>query len=375
MDTKTSMLLANMMSQKPKIMYATIKGTLTENDGVFSGFSGSNYLELQQPFKLNANTVAEFLFKINLSSVGVVNGIMATPNSYGISFIIGSNNLLRLYMGNGSSWTLLDRSGQTTISTNTDYFIKLTINKGNVSCVLSADKINWITQFTDTITITEEYTYNLSYGLGRVPSSQYLRGSIDLPHSYIKLGSTKYKLQAVVGYTIVGSPTIVDGVVSGFSSSDYLIINDFPKSVNFSGKIRAKLNAENSGFSSLLRFQRTSPNDRFSIENQNTTNVRIYHYNESTGSNSSNTIYSLSLGDVWIDYIFNYNRIAKTINIKAINVNNNSIVFDITYDNCVLDNIDYVQLGYMFNGWNGSIDMNETYIKINNKLWFNGQPA
>lgn len=165
----------------------------------------------------------------------------------------------------------------------------------------------------------------------------------------------------------VGEPTIdSNGVTSGFSSGDYLIINNFQKSVNFSGKIRAKLNAENSGYSSLFRFQRTTPNQRFSIENQNTTNVRIYHYNESIGSNSVNTIYTLTLGDVWIDYIFDYDRVAKTINIKAMNINDNSTIFEITYDNCVLDNIDYVQFGYMFNAWNGSIDFKNSYIIINN---------
>ena len=45
-----SMFHELMMRKKEQIMYATIKGTLTENDGIFSGFSASNYLALQQNF-------------------------------------------------------------------------------------------------------------------------------------------------------------------------------------------------------------------------------------------------------------------------------------------------------------------------------------
>lgn len=173
------------------------------------------------------------------------------------------------------------------------------------------------------------------------------------------------KKEQIMYATIKGSLTENDGIFSGFSSANYLQINVFPKSVNFSGKIRAKLNAENSGYCSLFRFQRISPSDRFSVENNNVSIVRIYHYNETTSTNSANSIFNLTLGGIWVDYIFEYDRVAKTINVKAINISDNTTLFNETYDNCVLDNTDYVQFGYMFNGWNGEIDLNETYIKIN----------
>lgn len=370
-----SELLAMLMRKKQEIMYATIKGTLTENDGVFSGFSASNYLDLQQPFKLNADTVAEFLFKINLSSVGVVNGIMATPDSYGISFITGSNNLLRLYMGNGSSWTLLDKTGVTTVSANTDYYIKLTINKGNILCALSTDKVNWITQFTDTITIIEEYIYNLSCGLGRVSSTQYLRGSIDLNQSYIKLGSTKYKLQAVVGYTIVGSPTITDGVVSGFSSSNYLTI-PAPTEVIDSFEYIMKIITPNSLPSTWLALM-GQQNVNYStpqIEYLTNGNIDIRTSTNGSSWDSSNIVeIPTSLNTTyWIKFIYKNGIIESLLSTDGINYT--------SYGTKETSAIYWSGIASIGNDqslhiYTGSIAIVDTKIKINNKLWFNGQPA
>ena len=37
-----------------------------------------------------------------------------------------------------------------------------------------------------------------------------------------------YNKKGSVNYTIVGTPTIVDGVASGFSNNDYLVVADVP---------------------------------------------------------------------------------------------------------------------------------------------------
>ena len=127
-----SKLLAMMM--KPKnYMYATIKGSLMESpSGVFSGFSASNYLALQQPFKLNADTVAEFKFKVNFTSLTAWQAIFGTYDDYGISLSINNSNHLYLNVGNGSNWTK-QSAGTTTILTNIDYWIKLIFNNNNIN--------------------------------------------------------------------------------------------------------------------------------------------------------------------------------------------------------------------------------------------------
>lgn len=184
-------LLKSFLMEKINYMYATIKGSPTENDGVFSEFSSSNYLELQEPFKLNADTFAEINIKVNISNLVSWESLFGTIGSYGLTLSINGANHIYLNVGNGESW-ILERGGTTTLLTDTDYYFKLIFNKGNIRVLLSTDNINWSTEIDRNITLSQEYTYNLSFGRGRINTS-YFRGSIDIPKCYIKLGSTKYK--------------------------------------------------------------------------------------------------------------------------------------------------------------------------------------
>lgn len=208
----------------------TVVGNPTIENGVASGFSSSNYLQLQQPFKLNANTVAEFKFKFKMTTASTANGIIGYPNGYGFHFIVPSDNKVDLFIGNGSSWTVLNgQKGTTVLSVNTDYYIKININKGNVVCSLSTDDINYNTEFNVNITLTEEYTYNLVYGRARA-NDQYLRGSIDLNASYIKIGDGYFwrgAYQNINAWKIQQDNfskyyTIVDGKLTWASPDIYL---------------------------------------------------------------------------------------------------------------------------------------------------------
>lgn len=179
-------------------MYVTIKGSLTESpSGVFSNFATNNYLSLQETFKLDSTTVAEFKIKINISSFPGTMGVLGVPNSYGINFIVRSGKVLGLYVGNGTSWNIINNlSGTTVLTTDTDYFVKLVFDRGQISVLLSTDDVNYTTEISRTATISQEYSYNLVYGRAR-SDSQYFSGSIDLNGSSITLGTTKYKIVAI----------------------------------------------------------------------------------------------------------------------------------------------------------------------------------
>ena len=373
-----SMFHELMMRKKEQIMYATIKGSLTENDGVFSGFSASNYLALQQPFKLNADTVAEFKVKINLTSNTTLSGIIGTPNSYGMNFVSGSDSKLTLYLGNGSSWNVLNaKKGTTNLQSNTDYYIRLLINKGNITLLLSTDDITYTTEFTTVITISEEYIYDLSFGRAR-GTDQYTRGSIDLPKSYIKLGSTKYKLQAVVGYTIVGSPTIVDGVVSGFSSSDYLQINNFTQDAYdkylTNSEIVVKVKTTSKTDEQILSIPAGGSYSGFMIRNSN---LILWQLNGTT--------YRVSKSNVFQANVDFYIKGTIQNNIATLSYSTDGINFEILNSLDISEmpkptlNYNFLRLGIVYSNINpfvdGSIDLKGTYIKLDNKLWFNGQQA
>ena len=66
----------------------------------------------------------------------------------------------------------------------------------------------------------------------------------------------KHQLMGPVGYTKVGSPTITDGVVSGFSESKYLSIQNSPTGIQtFNYKVKIAIHGVTSGdFPTIYRF-------------------------------------------------------------------------------------------------------------------------
>ena len=376
MNLKNSMILANMMSQKPKIMYATIKGTLTENDGVFSGFSASNYLALQQPFTLTPTTKAEFVIKAKATEFVAGTAVLGTFGSYGISLQL--SNVLHLYLGDGSSWNIVSNlSGRTSLSVDTDYWVKIIIDNGNVSLLLSTDGITYTTEATTTMSITESYNYNLTYGIARLGAT-YFRGSIDLNNSYIKLGSTKYNLQAVVGYTIVGSPTIVDGVVSGFSSANYLTLSTSPN-LSEETEIVTKINRNsNNNAQFIIGWKSDSV---YSVGIYLSAGKIIANYQRSADGSNQRLLLGTKVYDANTDY---YIKLIKTNNSLSLfySTNGNSWEQDAIAEFTDMPSfaVSRFRIGVGADTtpnapFDGSIYINETYIKVNNKLWFNGQQA
>lgn len=366
-----SMFHELMMRKKTQIMYATIKGTLTENDGVFSGFSASNYLALQQPFKLNADTVAEICFKAKAQSIITGMAVIGTTGSYGL--LLNFTSKLFLYLGDGTSWNILNgASGTTELSLDTDYWFKIIFNKGTVSVLVSVDGVNYITDITRTITLAQEYTYYINYGIGRLTTA-YFRGSIDLTNSYIKLGSTKYNLQAVVGYTIVGSPTIVDGVVSGFSSANYLEIN-VPSGIIYTNiELGFKFKTTDRTKSQRCLF---NTGNFYIIQASNIVSVNVMNKN-------TNNWQSYSGGQItnneWWWYKIKIDYTTKKLVIERTKDGINFTKFAEISDVPIHDTRTLNTNGVFFGNSDGSqyitLDMNFNYIKINNKLWFNGQQA
>lgn len=113
----------------------------------------------------------------------------------------------------------------TSIATNLSYDIPIIITiRGNGTTLnIEVNQNNNSQSSSKTLqelSIENITTNNIYLGRGHTTYLPMIDGSIDLNQSYIKINNTKYRLQAVVGYTVVGSPTIVDGVASGFSSDN-----------------------------------------------------------------------------------------------------------------------------------------------------------
>lgn len=162
-----------------------------------------------------------------------------------------------------------------------------------------------------------------------------------------------------VGYTKVGNPTIVDGVASGFSSSDGIRISNFPAlTSNWELVIHAIAGSEQGQCRAIIL------NGMYLRKIANTWNL-----------------YFANGAEVWSGVATNYPYI------KIIKTNNTAAVYnsaDGTNYSLVSDNINIgdgltdagaVALGSSSLPWDGSIDLNETYIKVNGVPWFTGKPA
>jgi hypothetical protein len=177
-------------------------------------------------------------------------------------------------------------------------------------------------------------------------------------------GTGKFRVPNEVGYTVVGSPTIVDGVVSGFSSENYLSL----PSLNF--------NSNNTEI--VIKFTTGA-----TISNQLLLNVGS---NQLYISSSSHLTFKINYsGNKWLTGASliqpNTTYYAKFINtsdgcslyLSTDNINwileGSTTNFHITSNSVI-----YIGSGNAnYTSWSSSIDLNSTYIKVNNKLWFNGQ--
>lgn len=194
-------------------------------------------------------------------------------------------------------------------------------------------------------------------------------------------GTGKFRVPNEVGYTVVGSPTIVDGVVSGFSASNYLEIQqvlDTSKDFEIvtkinTGTLSTYFNLAIGNICNIGIAYQSNParhNTRSYIKDENDNYISNGDYGIT--NLYDNTIYLLKLSQKLINdsYVIkieisnNNGQTWITQNTWTSNVKiaNNSIIFGASTT---------IATQYL----RGDLYIKDTSIKLNNKLWFNGNPA
>lgn len=160
----------------------------------------------------------------------------------------------------------------------------------------------------------------------------------------------------LVGYTVVGSPTIIGNIVSGFSANDGLRISNFPA---LTSNWEIVIKATNGGVSGQHRV--ISLPGMYLRKIANTWN--LYFSDDSS-----------SWAGLVSDYPFI--KIVKTNNTAALYQSSNGVNYDLVQDNMNvgtnLTDAATIDLGINSLPWDGSIDLNNTYIKVNGQYWFRG---
>lgn len=175
-----------------------------------------------------------------------------------------------------------------------------------------------------------------------------------------------------VGYTIVGSPTIVNGVVSGFSNNDYLICNQTkPECSSFEKQIKFTTGTIGT-FQAILGTMQNERYDGLFIRSDGQLNCTL---SKAGGGSQDNTInYVLSENTTYIVYLQLSSNQLLTIIKNADGQQLHSQTFTFIVNNQELANVSF---GRRFttntNSFTGSIDLNSTYIKVNGITWFKGK--
>ena len=172
--------------------YVTKIGGVTEDNGVLSNFSSSNYAQIDAPNLSTANSFEiVFKFKRTGTSSSSQHIISASTDAALAIIFISSSNTLGYSIGNSTgganSW-LFDRESSATLQLNTNYWAKIEFTGTQYLLKLSTDGQNYNT--VDSYTSSQKPSYSSSYkcniGVSRYAEKAF-NGEIDLKDSYIKI--------------------------------------------------------------------------------------------------------------------------------------------------------------------------------------------
>ena len=170
-------------------------GSPTISNGIFSNFSLTDYVILPEVFNVGSYNW-EMLFKFNINTLNVNSYLFSSPerNYQPISINVQTDNTLCLRSySNDSSTQMFNIVSQSTLDVNTDYYVKVTFDpssgyflylgttKDNLTLEASTDVTSPLT-LMDKLALGNNFT-----GLYVAQEDRWLRGSIDLNESYIKI--------------------------------------------------------------------------------------------------------------------------------------------------------------------------------------------
>ncbi len=374
--------MASYHSAKGPVDY-TVVGSPTIVNGIVSNFSNSNSLNLTA-FPLYANRSFEIFAKVKLSEVGAIsNGIMGNGANFLPGYYSYDGIEFRQRAAYEDAWAntiRLASADGVNIAANTWFYFKETYDgAGTLTGAFSSDGQTWISKTLTGVSNFPNSTTNIKMG-GSVSGSPIV-SELDLNETYITVDGQpwfgncpvevkKHQLMGSVGYTKEGNPIIVDGVASWFSQNDYLqTSNVFPNDINsFDAVIKfncSDLSTPNTLYSSISTIL------PFGLSLRDTGKLRLYC------GNAGNSI------DSTTSFVANTNYLAKISYVKntgwsLLTSSDNGVNWNTEFSGfapVLAPQSNYITIGRNFTGTNkepfvGSIDLNQTYIKVNGKLWF-----
>ena len=167
-------------------------GTLTVTDGVASGFSTSNFVQIPtKDLDFNNATSVEMMFKYDFASTDSIQCIIGNldDNCPTGGFVLRTDNPTnRLFMwatASGSTWDIAQFDTGLDITTGVNY-IKVVATNGTITTSISADGETWTDGNEATGTFCN-FVSGIRLGIAGVSSYCVANASVDLANSYIKI--------------------------------------------------------------------------------------------------------------------------------------------------------------------------------------------
>lgn len=156
-----------------------IQGTLTNINGILSGFGSHNYLDILTTFKNNSQPY-EIKFKVTTGSDVTNSQIILGDIEHSGGWVV-----LTIWMEEGKFHLFMssDNVGTHDVQANTTYYIKVIDDGNTTKLYYSLDDVT----YTEDISTATRVGSSVHFVVGTAQNSYYWRGSIDLKETYIKI--------------------------------------------------------------------------------------------------------------------------------------------------------------------------------------------
>lgn len=378
---------------KGSVGYSTV-GTPTIANGIASNFSGTSYL-LTNAAQTEETSSFEWNFKFNT-------GTLSTDYA---SYVLGCNAHAGIYLNtskavrvtwinSNSGW--VEKNTNYTLLDDTTYTVNLKVDNATSTGVITIFSESGSVLFTETYTNVTCRRMNSQFWIGMRGgvsyTDNYWRGSVYLNESYIAINGQPWfglfpvavnhiQLRGPNGYTVIGSPTISNGIVSGFSASDYLQFwsSSFPQAgmktyesfvkfttgsdVNTPQGLWGSVNYAGAAWGFQIAYGRLGGAYRYIKQSDGT--AAYLSPNISDVTLTANTTY-------YSKYLLDMEAGTLTIGISTDGTNFTENTATATDYASPQKTTWYLGMGLMNNSgyFRGSIDLNASYVKINGKLLY-----
>lgn len=218
----------NYLAPTPKPNYNVI-GSLTNNYGVVRGFNSSNYITTNYKFLPENNPwVWQVKFKQTTSFSGSVQYIMNSSYYTKAPYItiLADNKLNVSLTSNGQYITGVSSTFK--VDVGKDYWVRLEYDGNGVYTVkysLDGKTYNILgTMENNTTIVSTDVIW-----FGKTGHDTYLYGEIDFNETFIKINDEiVWSANQPKLCEVVGSPTITNNIMSGFTNTNYGVIGTLP---------------------------------------------------------------------------------------------------------------------------------------------------